>query len=146
MTIKIDQAFIKRILEGGLEIDIVHEDGNYSQWGSYYTHITGVYTPTASRPYLEIKNFPSITSAFSVADTDEHLGLFQVIIRYPVDAAGIAIKRKAEQVLSLLKVGATLLYEDQKIFIDSNSRDGGRVEGGFYQIVARANYRAYVNR
>lgn len=146
MSIKIDQALVKRILEGGLEVDVVHENGGYSQWGDYYTSYPGVYEPVADRAFLEIKNFPAGKHAYSLSHSDDAVGLFQIIVKYPVDASAFAIKIKAEQVLGLFKVGASIAYQGQKVYIDSNSRDGGRIEGGFYQIVVRANYRAFVNR
>lgn len=147
MSIKIDQAFVSEILNGGLALDVVHENGGYSVWGgSAYTHHNGVYTPDAQTAFLEIKTFPAGKDAFSLAHSDESVGLFQCIVRYPVDTGAIAVKTKADQVLTLFPVGGVITYSTQSVNIVSNSRDGGRVEEGFYQIVVRANYRAFVQR
>lgn len=143
--IKIDQSFISTILNGGLAIDIVHENGSYSTWsGTAYSAAKGVYTPQSNREYAEIKVFPAGNSSFDLNDTNEDVGLFQVIVKYPNDVGSIIIKQKAEAVLALFKAGSTIAYSGQIVNIVSNNRDGGRTEGGFYQIVVRINYRAFV--
>jgi len=145
MSLKIDQAFINTMMGAGLALDIVHENGVYSTWsGSAYTTVTGVYTPVIGRAYLEIKVFPVLTDSHDLNNTDDHVGLFQCIVRYPNDTGSIAAKTKAEAVLALFKAGTGISYSGQTINIISQSRDGGRVEGGYYQIVVRANYRAFV--
>lgn len=147
MSIKIDQAFVSTVLEGGLALDIVHENGLYSTWGTdYYAHHTGVYTPSAQRGFVEIRNFPADVSAQSLADSDSHVGIFQGIIKYPDDTGAIAVKEKAELFLSLFQIGGSIEYSSQKVYIQSKSRDGGRVESGFYQVVCRINYQAFVAR
>lgn len=147
MSEAIDQAFIETILNGGLAIDVVHENGLYSVWsGSAYSHLSGVYTPDANREHCEIRNFPAMRSPFSLAHSDEETGLFQIILKYPADIGAHTIKAKAEEVLALFTAGGTLTYSGQDTFIESKTRDGGRIEGGFYQIVVRINYRAFVSR
>lgn len=146
-SLQIDQAFIQAILNGGLGLDIVHENGLYSTWnGSVYVHSTGVYTPTAGRGFIEIRSFPAGTRALSLADSDENVGLFQCIVKYPSDVAAFTIKQKAESLLDLFKIGSAISYNIQKVFIVSKYRDGGRNEGSFYQIVCRVNYQAFVAR
>jgi len=147
MSIKIDQAFTALMLGGSLSIDIVHDNGAYSTWdGVSYTSKRGVYNPQARREFMEMTTFPANKAAFSLADTDDAVGLYQCILKYPADVGAIIAKQKAEQVLNLLKIGSKLTYSGQEINIISNSRDGGRVDGGFYEIVIRANYRAFVTR
>lgn len=146
-AIKIDQAFVAEILAGGLAIDVVHENGLYSTWnGTAYVHSTGVYVPSSTRAHMEIRSFPAGVKAYSLADSDEHVGLFQAIIKYPADVGAVTIKTKAEALLALFKVGGKITYSAQDVFILSKARDGGRVEGGFYQVVCRINYQAYVTR
>lgn len=144
--IKIDQALVDTILSGNLALDVVHENGSYSQWTTVYTTKSGVYTPIADRPFLEIKNFPAGSSPLSLAHSNDVVGLYQVIVRYPVDTGAITAKNKTEAVLALFKVGSTITYSTQNIHIESNARDGGRVNEGFYEIVVRINYRAFVTR
>ena len=146
MSLKIDQSFVQAILDGGLAIDVVHENGAYSVWGgSSYTHHSGVYTPDANREHIEIRSFPAGTVDIT-SDSDENVGLFQAIIKYPVDVGAITIKTKAEALLGLFPIGAAITYDSQKTYPVSKNRDGGRIEAGFYQVVARVNYRAFVSR
>jgi len=147
MSIKIDQAFTSLMLGGSLDIDIVHDNGAYSAWdGVSYTSKRGIYKPQARREFMEMTTFPAGKAAFSLADTDNAVGFYQCILKYPADVGAIIVKQKAEQVLVLLKIGSKLTYSGQEINIISNNRDGGRVSGGFYEIVIRANYRAFVTR
>ena len=147
MSESIDKAFVDTIINGGLAIDIVHENGLYSTWGgSAYTHTPGVYTPDANREHCEIRNFPALRTAFSLSHSDLEVGLFQVILKYPSDTGAILIKSKADAVMALFRIGGAITYSGQDVYIDSKRRDGGRNEGGFYQIVVRLEYRAYVSR
>lgn len=150
MSLKVDQAFVTAMLGGQFAIDIVHDNGSYSTWsGSQYVHSdpdSGVYQPNANREFCEIHNFPAGKVPFTLSSHDEFVGLFQAILKYPADIGAITIKQKAEDVLTLLKVGASFNYSGQEVQIMSNNRDGGRNEGGFYQIVVRANYRAFTPR
>jgi hypothetical protein len=147
MSEAIDQAFISTILDGGLGIDVVHENGVSSVWsGTAYTHIIGVYTPDANREHCEIRNFPADRVPYSLAHSDAEVGFFQVILKYPADEGAYAIKAKAEEIMSLFTPGTPISYSGQNVNIESKRRDGGRIEGGFYQIVVRISYRAFVQR
>lgn len=147
MSESIDQALISAIMNGGLAIDVVHENGLYSVWsGSAYTSYVGAYTPSANREYLEIRNFPALRIPYSLKHSDDETGLFQIILKYPADIGAHTIKAKAEETLALFPMGTALVYDGQNVFIESKQRDGGRIEGGYYQIVVRVNYRAFVPR
>lgn len=146
MSIKIDQALDNTALSGSLKIDLIFENGVYSKWGTAYTNKRGVYEPNAKREHIELRNFPASTAAFTINDTDEYVGLYQAIIKYPADIGAITIKQKAEEFLNLFEIGAALTYDSQKVYPTSKNRDGGRIEGGFYQIVCSVNYRAFITR
>jgi len=147
MSINIDNAFTSAILAGGLALDVVHDNGIYSYWnGSAYVSVQGVYTPDANRAYCEIKVFPASTTPLTLSSYDDSRGIYQAIVHYPADTGSIAAKTKAESILALFKPGATLTSGSQAVNIMNKTRDGGRVEGGFYQIVIRVEYRAYTAR
>lgn len=146
-ALNIDQALISTVMAGGLALDIVHENGSYSTWGgAAYTNSDGVYSPDANREHMEIRNFPAGIAPYSLKHTDEHVGLFQAIIKYPADTGGIEIKTKADAFLALFTLGDAITYSGQNAYPTAKNRDGGRIEGGFYQIVCRVNYRAFVAR
>lgn len=147
MTEIIDQALITAILNGSLGIDVVHENGAYSVWtGSAYGHHDGVYSPSTEREFCEIKNFPALRTPLSLAHSDHETGMFQIVLKYPADVGAHTIKAKAGQIMDLFTSGESVIYTGQKVYTDSKSRDGGRIEGGFYQIVIRINYYAFVSR
>jgi len=147
LSITIDQAFTDTLMTGGLAIDLVHENGAYSVWGgSAYTTSLGVYEPQARREYAEAKHFPAVRSGASLSNSDEHLGLYQVLVKFPDDIADFTAKTKVEAVLALFKPTTLLAYGGQTVEILSSSRDGGVNNGGFYEIMIRANYRAFVAR
>lgn len=147
MSIKIDQALDSTVLNGGLAMDIIFENGVYSVWGgSSYTNKAGVYSPDANREHLELRNFPASTAPLSLKHSDEYVGIYQAIIKYPSDVGSIIIKQKAEAFLDLFVIGSAVTYETQKVYISSKTRDGGRIEGGFYQIVCSINYQSFVTR
>jgi len=147
MSLKIDQSLDSTVLNGGLAIDLIFENGVYSVWGgAAYTNNSGVYTPDANREHMEIRNFPANSIAFTLAHSDEYVGFYQAIIKYPADIGSITIKQKADAFLALFEIGVPVTYDGQNVFPTSKNRDGGRAEGGFYQIVCSVNYRAFVAR
>lgn len=147
MSIAVDQALTDTVLSGGLALDIVHENGIYSQWsGSAYGDKQGAYIPNANTGFIEIHNFPAGVTDFSSNTSDEFVGIFQGIIKYPADGGSITIKQKAEAFLALFTIGSAIVYSGQNVYPTAKNRDGGRIEGGFYKIVCRVNYRAFIAR
>ena len=154
MTQEVDQALITAILDGELEIDVVHENGVYSVWnGAVYKHLTGVYIPENNREFCEVRNFPASRTALSLAHSDQETGIFQIILKYPSDVGAHTIKAKAELIIDLFVIGESVSYINQdytpvtqEVYVESKTRDGGRQQGGFYQIVIRINYYAFVSR
>jgi len=147
LSVKIDQAFIDATINAGLAIDVVHENGVYSVWSdSAYTDHVGVYKPTNGRPYVKIKQFPAGSAPLTLACSDDHRGMFQAKFKYPADTGAVTTKEKAESLLAVFQIGTPIVYSGQKVFPESKRRDGGRIEGGFYQIVCRVEYRAFTTR
>jgi len=149
MTLAIDQAFTDTILNGGLNIDLVHENGLYSTWGgaSYTEGLEGPYTPgSGTTGFAELTHFPASIDPLTLNDTDEATGLYQIIVKYPADSGSIAAKTKADEVLALFPIGTAITYGVQKVYPTSKSLSSGRDDGGFYQITVRVNYRAFLTR
>ena len=145
--IAIEQALNTELLGGGLDLDIVFDNGIYSVWDCLgYEHQTGAYVPSTERGYIESKVFPASILPFSLNHSDTHSGVYQVIVKYPADMGSIVVKSKVDEVLALFGIGSTLTYDSQSVTIDTKSVDGGRVEGGFYQVVVRFEYQAFVTR
>ena len=147
MSQKIDQAFTTAMLAANLDVDLVHGNGVWSYWnGTAYVTKMGPYTPTAGREYIELTVFPAGKSVQSLATTDEAVGAFQAIVRYPSDTGTFAAVELAEAVLGVLKIGTILTYSGQRVHITNNERSQGVSDGSFYLITVRALYRAYTPR
>lgn len=145
MSIAIDQAFDNAMLTGNLKLDLVHDNGAYSIWSGFaYDSYTGVYSSRGVHAVLKL--FPSLTSAYSVKDTNSEVGFFQIALRYPVDTGVFKAKSKAEEVLALFPVGGKISYAGQAVNVLSNNRDGGNIDGEFFETIIRINYRAFVTR
>jgi len=143
--IKIDQALTSTLLAGGLAVDIAHENGAFSTWnGAAYVSETGVYDPSTERPYIEEKVSPTGAISHDLNNTNENVGVYECIVRYPVDGGAFSAKTKAEAVVALFPTGASITYSGQVVNIRSATRTGGVVDGGFYMIATRINYVAYV--
>jgi len=147
MSVAIDQALINALRSAALGVDIVLENGVYCTWnGASYDDVVGAYTVDPGTPYMEATVIPASVGAVTLAHTDEHLGVFQIVVNYPADSGSYDAKQTAEAVLALFAVGVPVAYSGQNVYPVAKGRTGGRMEGGFYQIVVRVNYRAFTNR
>lgn len=147
MSVKIDQALLSSAIAGGFALDLVLSDEEYAVWnGASYDFKTGVYTPTQSRPYVAVDIFPAGKSSFSLAHTDEEVGLIQFLVNHPIRNGSIVAKAKVGAMEAVFKIGSNHSYDGQVVEIDRNSRSAGTYENGFYQIMFRAYYRAFVSR
>ena len=141
MSIAIEQAFISKILTGGLALDIVHDNGVYSVWnGTSYDSRQGVYEPTNGRAYITIKTFSALQKRQDMKNTDFSVGTYQAIVKYPI--GDFAYRDMVQKVNGLF--GDVISYGSQVVNIIDKSIDGGRIENGFYQVVIRINYKAFI--
>ena len=144
MSVKLDKLLINTIFSGNLQIDIVRENMRYSTWdGASYSHHGGVYTPSGAA-YAQIKSIPAGRQRATLTDTNEHIGAWSIILRYPTGANEFVAKTAAEAVLALFPVGTKMTYEDISAWIESSRRDEGVIVAGYYQISITINYTAYI--
>jgi len=148
MSLRTEQALVQALLDGNLQLDIVHENGNFSVWnGVEYVHENGTYLPQADRPYIENKNLSADTQPFSLNDSDDYLGTFQINLYYPSDTGGIAMKQKVETIIKdIFTIGKRLVYDGQKVIIESNRQNRLLIAGGFMTMVLRIDHRSFVSR
>jgi len=132
MTIKVDQALISGFIAGAFGLPIAHENLPY--------------TPVAGTAYAEIIVFDAGTAALSLNDSDEQIGIFQVILRYPLDAGAVPIKTTAEALFTYFKIASRHTYSGQSVEILGHDRGAGRAVDGWFQIVCRMRFRAFVDR
>lgn len=132
MTIKVDQALINAFITGAFGLPIAHENIDY--------------TPTVGTAYVELTVFDAGTAPLSMSDSDEQLGILQAILRHPPDAGAIAAKTAAEAIFDYFPIASRHLYSGQYVQILAHDRGAGRVVDGWYQIVCRVRFRAFVDR
>jgi hypothetical protein len=132
MTIKIDQALIEHFISGGFGLPIAHENDAYD--------------PSTGDAYAEIRVFQNDATGLTLDETDETDGLFQIILRYPVNGGAVAIKKKADEVFGAFRIGQQLTYEGQALTITRHQRQPGVAEAGWYKIDLLITYRAFKAR
>lgn len=133
MSIKVDQALISSFIAGSFGLPIAHE---------------GVaYTPTPGTAYAEITVFDAGSDAATLNSWDEAIGIFQVVLRYPVNTGAVAAKNKAEEIFSHFFLYSNHTYSDQSVqMTNGQTRANGYNEDGWYKIVLRMPYRAFTER
>ena len=132
MSIKVDQALIQSFISAAFGLPVAHENIDY--------------TPTVGTAYAEITVFDSGTEALDLSHTNERIGLFQCVLRYPINTGAVAAKTKAEAIFNRFEIGSKHTYSGQDVWITAHDRQPGYPENGWYKIVMRMRYRAFITR
>lgn len=132
MTAKLEQALVQRFINGNFGLPIAYENDGFD--------------PTAGVAYAEISSFVNDETAFSLNDSDQTDGFFQVILRYPTDGLSWDAKNKADEIRAFFKIGLRLENDGQKLTVTSRSADKGFNEDGWYKIVLRVFFTAVLPR
>jgi hypothetical protein len=132
MTIKLDTALIEHFISGGFGLPVAYENDGYD--------------PSTGDAYAEIKVFQNDVTMLSLNDTDETDGLFQVILRYPVNGGAVAIKKKADEIFRAFRKGQQLAYDGQALTITRHQRQPGVAEAGWYKLILLITYQALIER
>jgi len=133
VSIRVDQALINSFIAGSFGLPIAHENV--------------AYTPTTGTPYAEITVFDAGSEAATLSTWDEVIGIFQVVLRYPVNTGAVAAKTKAEEIFSHFFLYSTHTYSDQSVqMTNGQTRGNGYSEDGWLKIVLRMPYRAFTAR
>lgn len=130
--IRIDQALVQEFISGGFDIPIAHENVSYKA--------------TDGLPYAELLVLQNNRTALSMNDTDQTDGVFRVLLSYPVNQGAIGIKQKAQQIMDHFRIGKRCYYSDVNIVIQSQQRQPGLAEDGWYKIIVTFGYRANITR
>lgn len=132
MNIKVDQALISSFIDGAFGLPIAHENLEY--------------TPVKGTAYAEITVFDSDKMPETVNTADRQLGIFQVILRYPLNTGAFTAKTKAAQIFEHFKLYSIHEYSGQKVRITEHRRSPGAPEEGWYKIALRLNFMAFTAR
>ncbi len=134
MTVKLEQALVQRFIDGNFGIGIAHENSSYD--------------PVAGIPYAELSSFINDETAFSLNDSDQTDGFFQVILRYPTGADELSwgAKNKMDEIKQFFKIGLRLTNDGQRLTVLSRTTEKGFPEDGWYKLVTRIFFTAVLPR
>lgn len=131
-VVKIDQAFVSSFIAGGFGLEIAHENLPYE--------------PTTGTPYAQITTLQNDVTGYDLSSRDLTDGVFRVILNYPAGSGAIVPKQKADEILTAYPIGSLVSYQGQAATIQSQQRQPGVAEAGWYSIVITLGYRAKLLR
>ena len=131
-VVKIDQAFVSSFIAGGFGLEIAHENLAYE--------------PTTGTPYAQITTLQNDVTGYDLSSRDLTDGVFRVILNHPAGSGAIVPKQKADEILNAYPIGSLVSYEGQAATIQSQQRQPGVAEAGWYSIVITLGYRAKLLR
>jgi len=105
--------------------------------------------PRADTPWFEFFLIPNRPSVVTLGDEglNEHTGIVQINLNYPLHEGSGAVLQKADEVSNLFKAGSRHTYQGQTVSIISCGLDGsGQIVNGFYQAILTIQYRAQTPR
>lgn len=132
MSLKIDQAFTGDFIAQGFGLPIAHENDGYE--------------PTPGTPYVALRIFANAVLPYTIGTHDDTTGLFQFSLNYPEGNGAIPAKTKAETIFAAYPVGRKLAYGGQLIHVTGHQRFDASPADGWFRVVGRINYRAFLTR
>ena len=132
MTIKIDQALVKSFDDGGFGLTTAYENDGF--------------TPTKGTAFAALRVFMNEIKGFTLSDLDSVTGVFQIALNYPAGNGAIAAKTMENTIFAAYPVGKTLTYSGQSLEITGKHRWQARPENGWFRLLLRLNFVAYVPR
>lgn len=98
--------------------------------------------------WLNINNLRAESSPVTLGDAgeDNHPGILQIDINYPMNKGSKEVLAKADTIIAYFTSGRTLLYNSQEVKILRCSLSPGRYVGGYYRISVSVNYYARTTR
>ena len=106
------------------------------------------FEPTAGTPWSRVSVIPSQPEVTSLGGNgyDEHNGVLQVDLFYPLNQGTGQINAKADAARELFKAGARFTYGGETAVIRSSGRNKGRKDGGWFKVTLTVIYFAHVAR
>ena len=131
----IDKAFVGAIVDNGsFGLPVAFENDRYDD--------------SDGEPYLRVFLLPAPTTQATLGDTgcDEHIGIFQINIKYPTNTGASIIKQKADEINAIIKSGATFTNDDVNVRIKNVSIQNVTVSDGFAVLPMLIEYFAFTER
>lgn len=105
----------------------------------------GGYDPQADTPWFEFFLIPNRPVVVTLGDDglNEHTGIAQINLNYPIHEGSGAVLLKADEVSDLFKAGSRHTYQGQTVSVISCGLDeAGQTVNGFFQSILTIQYRA----
>lgn len=109
----------------------------------------GAHTPQANEAWFEFFIIPNRPVVVTLGDDgfNEHTGIVQVNLNYPMHEGSGAMLQKADQVSALFKAGSRHVFEGQTVSVISCGLNGsGKTVNGFFQSILTIQYKAQTPR
>lgn len=122
------------------------DGGFFADENTAYDNVA--FEPVASTPWARIAVIPAqpeVTS-LGVNGYDEHNGVLQIDLFYPLDKGSGAAYAKSDEVCALFKAGARFTYGGETVVIRSSGRNNGRNDGGWFKVTISVFYLAHTAR
>jgi len=100
-------------------------------------------------PWCEFYFIPTqpVVSTLGDQGEDEHLGIVQINLNYPINEGMGNLLKKADDIRAVFKAGTSLTYQTQVVRITScGISRAAQVVNGFYQSILTIEFRALTAR
>lgn len=121
--------------------------------GGFFTDTRTAYDnvafePQANTPWSRVTVLPAQPEVTSLGGNgyDEHNGVLQIDLFYPLNQGTGAVHAKADDICALFKAGARFSYGGDTVVIRSSGRKNGRKDGGWFKVTVSVLYLAHTAR
>ena len=132
MTVKIDKAFLTAFQAGAFGLPIANENADY--------------TPTAGTAHVELKTMLNDELPVGLNSVNDVTGLFQFKLKYKAGSGAIAAKTMHDTIQASFPVGLKLSYDGQEVFVTGKQRGLNYTDGGWFVVLGRVNFTAFLQR
>ena len=127
-----DQALVQSFIDGAFGLPIAYENEDYA--------------PVAGTAHAELMIFKNEQRGFTLSDLDDETGLLQIKLKYPTGAGALDAKTMEAAIFAAYPIGAVLTYGAQSLEVRGKHRLSAGEDGGWYALVLRINFVAYLPR
>ena len=131
MSVKVDQALLSHFNAQSFGVDVAHENA--------------ALTPGAG-PFVSLSVLSNDVEMYTIAGQNDVTGFLQFILRYPEGEGAIGAKAKRAEIFAAYPLGSQVRYDGQTVHIVSYSSPQAEPEDGFYKLIGRINFRAFITR
>lgn len=129
--LEIEQGLVSDFIAQAFGLPIAHENADY--------------TPTPGTAWVALRVFQNPIDPTGLADLSETTGLFQFTLHYPAGEGAIPAKAMAATIFDAYPLRRRITYSGQTIQVVRYELFDASPQGGWFQVVGRIYYRAYLD-